>query len=153
MSETIIEFNPNNEAVQEKPYKFRLLGAPDIFVMCKIIKAIGVNEFMSVLQGDSLKKVLNQFVEANGGEKADLTQDNFAMMGALAGVLEIANVIIGNLPKCEKEIYQLLSQTSNLSVEEIKAEGNAVMFFEMVIDFIKKEEFKDFIKVVSKLFK
>lgn len=140
-----------------KPYTFRKLGAPDVFVMFKIIKAIGINEFMACLQGDSLKQIVNNFIESQkeGADDQDNqgNNDNLIMMGALAGVLEIANVIVGNLPKCEKEIYQLLSQTSNLSVDEIKAEGNAVMFVEMVIDFIKKDEFKDFIKVVSKLFK
>ena len=66
--------------------------------------------------------------------------------------LEAADVILGNLPKCEKEIYQLLSQTSNLSVAQVK-KLNLAQFTEMVIDFIKKDEFKDFIKVVSRLFK
>ena len=151
------------EEVVAKPYTFRKLGAPDMFVMFKIIKAIGINEFMACLQGDSLKQIVNTFVEsqkkgADDQESQDNTDnqdntDSLIMMGALAGVLEIANVIIGNLPKCEREIYQLLSQTSNLSVDEIKKPGNAVMFLEMVIDFIKKEEFKDFIEVVSKLFK
>ena len=46
----------------------------------------------------------------------------------------------------------MLSQTSNLTDDEIKAPGTAAMFLEMVIDFIKKEEFRDFIKVVSRLF-
>ena len=66
--------------------------------------------------------------------------------------LEIANVILGNLPKCEKEIFQMLSQTSNLTEKQVRA-LDMVTFFEMVIDFIKKDEFRDFIKVVSKLFK
>ena len=65
---------------------------------------------------------------------------------------EIADVILGNLPKCKDDIYQMLSQTSNLSVAQVKKLPLA-QFTEMVIDFIKKEEFRDFIKVVSKLFK
>ena len=141
------------EEVEVKPYTFRKLGAPDVFVMCKIIKAIGINEFMACLQGDSLKQIVNSFVESQKEGAEDQGDNNLIMMGALAGCLEIANVIIGNLPKCEREIYQLLSQTSNLSIDDIKADGNAVLFLEMVIDFIKKDEFKDFIKVVSKLFK
>ena len=153
----IAEIQPNEKAnpVEEvKPYTFRMLGAPDVFLMCKIIKAIGINEFMACLQGDSLKSVLNAFIEANKeGNAEGAKQDSVVMMGALAGTLEIANVIIGNLPKCEKEIYQILAQTSNMTIDEIKAEGNAVMFLEMVVDFLKKDEFKDFIKVVSKLFK
>lgn len=146
--ETVETVNPE----PEKPYKFRLLGAPDVFLMAKIIKAIGINEFMAALNGDSLKGIVKAFKAKQEGGGAD-NSDMLAYMGAIAGSLEIANVIIGNLPRCENEIYHLLANTSNLTVDEIKAPGNAVMFFEMVIDFIKKEEFRDFIKVVSKLFK
>lgn len=138
------------EETVEKPYHFRKLGAPDMFLMCKIIKAIGINEFMACVQGDSLKQLLKTLTDKGGDAIKD---DSMVMLGALAGTLEIANVIIGNLPRCENEIYQMLSQVSGMDIEEIKAPGNAVMFFEMVIDFVKKEEFKDFIKVVSKLFK
>lgn len=147
-NEKIYSF-PVEEA--EKPYKFRRLGSTDIFLISTIISKIGINEFMACLEGDSIKKLVSAF--KNNGDKNDVSDDNLYIMGALAGTLEIANVILGNLYKCEKEIYKLLSQTSNLTIEEITSEGNAVMFLEMVIDFIKKDEFMDFIKVVSKLFK
>ena len=69
-----------------------------------------------------------------------------------ASELEVADVIFKNLPKCESEICRMLSQTSDLTVAQVRRLPLAV-FMEMIIDFIKKEEFKDFIKVVSKLFK
>ena len=137
-----------------KPYTFRLLGAPDIFLMAKIISKIGINEFKACFETEGLTNLIqNMFVDQKNAEaNAEANNSNIVSVGA--GVfLEIANVIFGNLPKCESEIYQMLAQTSNLTVDEIKAPGNAVMFFEMLIDFIKKEEFRDFIKVVSKLFK
>lgn len=136
-------------AIPEKPYTFRLLGAPDIFLMSKIISKIGIKEFKTCFEADGIKNLIQNAVvdkAQNGGNDTDI-------IGVGAGVaLELASVILTNLPKCEADIYQMLSQTSNLSVEEIKAPGNAVMFLEMVIDFIKKEEFRDFIKVVSRLF-
>ena len=64
---------------------------------------------------------------------------------------DIVNIIVSNLPKCEKEIYQLLSQVSGMP--EMFFKNDMILFTEMVIDFIKKEEFPAFIKVVSKLFK
>jgi hypothetical protein len=45
----------------------------------------------------------------------------------------------------------MLSNTSNLSVEQVE-KLEFPIFTEMVIDFVKKPEFRDFIKVVSKLF-
>lgn len=142
MSE-IIEMNTPVEAAVQ-PYTFRKLSAVDVFPMFKIIGAIGINEFTACFEKDGIKNMIASFT---GESKEDMS----SIVG-ISVILEIANVIIGNLPKCENEIYQILSQTSNLSVAQVKKLDMAV-FFEMVIDFIKKEEFKDFIKVVSKLFK
>ena len=142
MSE-IIEMNPAVEG-DLKPYVFRPLSAVDVFPMFKIIGAIGINEFTACFEKDGVKNLIASVNGENG--------ENLPSIIGISVVLEIANVIISNLPKCENEIYQILSQTSNLSVAQVKKLDMAV-FFEMVIDFIKKEEFKDFIKVVSKLFK
>ena len=149
MSETTNLEIVQAEEVAVKPYTFRQLGAPDIFLMSKIISKIGINEFKACFEADGIKSLIqNTMME----QKEDGAESDIISVGA--GVfLEIANVILANLPKCEAEIYQMLSQTSNLTVKEITAPGNAVMFLEMVIDFIKKEEFRDFIKVVSRLFK
>ena len=133
----------------EKPYTFRLLGADDIFLMAKIIKQIGIKEFKACFDGDGIKSLIqNAVLDKKDGEDSDSSIISVGVSVAL----DIADVILGNLPKCKDDIYQMLSQTSNLTVEEIKAPGNAVMFVEMVIDFIKKEEFKDFFGVVSRLF-
>lgn len=144
---------PKDEPTEEKPYTFRKLSSPDVFLMFTIISKIGINEFMACLEGDSLKKLVKTFVSMTKEEKTEEENDDLYVMGAIAGTLEIANVIFRNLHKCEKEIYELLAQTSNLTVDEIKAEGNAIMFLEMVIDFLRKDEFPAFIKVASKLFK
>lgn len=142
MSE-IIEMNPAVEG-DLKPYVFRPLSAVDVFPMFKIIGAIGINEFTACFEKDGVKNLIASMKDESG--------ENLPSIIGISVVLEIANVIISNIPKCENEIYQILSQTSNLSVAQIKKMDMAV-FLEMVIDFIKKEEFKDFIKVVSKLFK
>lgn len=138
--------------VVEKPYTFRLLGAPDIFLMAKIIKQIGIKEFKACFESEGIKSLIQNMMMEQ--KEAEGEEDDSNIISVGVGVaLEIADVILGNLSKCENDIYQMLAQTSNLSVEEITAPGNAVMFLEMVIDFIKKEEFRDFIKVVLKLFK
>lgn len=140
------------DEVAVKPYTFRQLGAPDIFLMAKIISQIGIKEFKACFESDSINSLIQNMMKAEKEEGKETDNSNIVSVGVGVAV-ELAGVILGNLPKCENDIYQMLSQTSNLSVEEIKAPGNAAMFLEMVIDFIKKEEFKDFIKVVSKLFK
>jgi len=79
--------------------------------------------------------------------------DNGGILVAATAVAEIANVLLANIGNCEKEIYQLLAQTSNLTVAEITAPGNAVMFVDMIFDFVRKEEFPGFFEAVSRLFK
>lgn len=121
-------------------YTFRKLNSTDVFLMFKIIGKIGINEFTAAFDKDTVKKMV-----AESDNEASPT------IVGISVALEIANTIIGNLPKCEQEIYQMLSNTSNLSVKQVK-ELDFVTFVEMVIDFVKKEEFKDFIKVASRLF-
>lgn len=136
---------PEVPAPVEKPYKFRQLSSVDMFLMFKIISKIGVNEFTVCFEKDGIQKLI---ASMTGNDD----KNNIASVIGISVVLEIANVIFGNLPKCEAEIYQMLSNTSNLTIDEVKGLGLAT-FSEMVIDFVKKEEFRDFIKVVSKLFK
>ena len=135
------------DITMEKVYTFRKLNSTDVFLMFKIIGKIGINEFTDCFGKDAVKQMVQKFT---GGKKSE-SENGIAMVG-ISVILEMANVIIGNLPKCEDEIYQMLSNTSNLTVEQVKG-LDFVTFAEMVIDFVKKEEFKDFIKVVYKLFK
>lgn len=149
MSEAIIE---NMEAVQPeaavKPYTFRTLGGEDVFLMFRIIGKIGVKEFNACFESDGIKKL----VAATMGEKMAQAEGTSVAVTYISVILEVADVIFRNLPKCETEVFQMLSQTSNLTVAQVK-KLTLAQFTEMVIDFIKKEEFKDFIKVVSRLFK
>lgn len=146
------------EVVAEKPYKFRTLDAPDIFPMFRIISKIGLKEFTAAIDKDTLKDLVKSFTadKAKEGATAEeaTAEDGFGAfaVGGATVILGIAEVILSRLPNCENDIYKLLAQVSGLSVDEIRAFDLAT-FTEMVIDFIKKEEFKDFIKVVSRSFK
>ena len=138
--------NQEGGITMETPvYTFRKLNSTDTFLMFKIVGKIGINEFTDCLGKDNVKEMI---ATMTGGE----SKQNATTMIGISVILEMANVVIGNLPKCETEIYQMLSNTSNLTVEQVKG-LDFVTFTEMVIEFIKKEEFKDFIKVVSRLFK
>ena len=142
----VVEVTEIAAAAQPEPlYTFRMLGAPDIFLLSQIISKIGLNEFAACFEKDGIRKLIENMADKDSEQSANII--------GLSVVMEIANVVLGNLSKCEAEIYKLLSDVSGLTVDVIKAPGNAVLFIEMVIDFIKKEEFKDFFKVVSRSFK
>lgn len=148
MTEAIIEpVQPEMEAAV-KPYTFRPLGGEDVFLMFKIIGKIGVKEFNACFENDGIKHLVAGMM----GEKMAKADDEASVsVTYISVILEVADVLFNNIAKCENEVFQMLSQTSNLSVAQVKKLPLA-QFTEMVIDFIKKEEFRDFIKVVSRLF-
>ena len=133
------------DITMEKVYTFRKLGAGDVFLMFKILGKIGINEFAECFGKETVQKMFSGMTSKEG------VQDFTTSMG-IAVTLEMANIILGNLPKCEQEIFQMLSNTSNLTVNQVRKLDFAT-FMSMVIDFVKKDEFKDFIKVASRLFK
>ena len=133
----------NVEMEVEKPYKFRQLMTEDVFPMFKLMNKLGIRDLKN---DDGLKNVLFVFMGGSVNGKIDVEKLGIDLF------FEIAAIISESIPKCENEIYTLLSNTSNLSVEDIKGQNPATTL-EMIIDFIKKEEFADFFKVVLKLFK
>lgn len=133
------------DTADKKAYEFRKLGALDIAPMCKIIGKIGITEFGKCFESET---VLNLIKQMKGQKNAAQIQD----IAGLQVVLEIANIIVCHIPEVEKDIFTLLASVSGLTVDEVRAFDLAT-FTEMLIDFVKKPEFKDFIGVVSKLFR
>lgn len=127
----------------EKVYTFRKLQATDVFPMFKLLSKMGISQFADSFGKESVQKMIGTLTAEN-------TVADLANSVGIAVMLEIVNIVLDNLSKCENEVIQILSDTSNLTVDEVKTLDFAT-FTEMVIDFIKKDEFKDFIKVVSKL--
>ena len=119
-------------------YTFRTLTSKDIFPMSKIISKIGVKEFKECFQSDAVKAMIKG--------KGDPGAVGFAVM------IDFAGVVLSHLAECEQDIYNFLSSVSGLKVKEIE---NAPMgeFAEMIVALVQKDEFRDFIGVVSRLFK
>ena len=138
------ESTPEKAQEPEKTYTLKRLQSSDIFPMLRILSKIGVSDIKECFSSPEIMKAVSK-AQASG-EDVDLSSVGVGV------VFEIAGVIIDNLPKCEQEIYVFLSRLSGMKPEEIM-EMDAVVFFEMIVDVIKKPEFKDFIKVVSGLLK
>ena len=143
-TEEIVETTEAAEVEPAKPYTFRKLSSDDMFLMFSILGKIGVKELKNCFKGESLEAVIDSFRGSEDNEKA------LVAVGVEIG-FDAVDVILNNLPKCKNEIYALLAQVSGMSADEIRAD--MLLFTEMLVDFVKKEEFPDFIKVVSKLFK
>lgn len=132
--------------MSEATYTLRSLQGADIFPMSAIIKKIGVKEFKNAFQDEEIKDLVKSI---NSGE---ISKDAAANQAGMAVILNIVDVALGNLPRAEKDIYKFLASLSGMKPDEVAALPMAT-FTGMVIDVIQKDEFKDFIKVVSRLFK
>lgn len=127
--------------MSEKTYEFRKLNSTDIFPMATLINKIGIRRFKEVFRNDEFKNALD-------GE----TGENALEEIGIGVAFDIAGIVLEALPSCKSNIYSLLSDVSNIELEELEKMEPAA-FFEMIIDFIKKPELRDFMKVASKLFK
>lgn len=132
--------------MSEATYTLRSLQGADIFPMSAIIKKIGVKEFKKAFQDEEIKGLVQSI---NNG---DMSKDAAANQAGMTVILNIVDVVLGNLPRAEKDIYKFLASLSGMKPDEVAALPMAT-FTGMVIDVIQKDEFKDFIKVVSRLFK
>lgn len=133
------------EVVETPKYILQTPKAPDIFTMASIIGKIGVNKFSSILQKDEI-----QALAKDVSKKKSISSDDISMITGIGVFTEIAQIILVGMDKCEEDIYKLLSNTSNLTIEEVK-ELDGVTFLEMIIDFFKRN--MDFIKAASKYVK
>ena len=67
-------------------------------------------------------------------------------------MLDIASLIVGNIPKIEADLYKFLASMSKMTEKELR-EISPADFLELVIAVLKHEDFKDFFKVASQLLK
>ena len=103
--------------------------APDIFTMASIIGAIGVNKFASCLQSEEVQKLVKGI-----SKKKTVSSDDISMIAGVGVFTEVAQIVLVGMPVCEEKVYKLLSDTSNLSIEEVKVEIGQTMAF-MVLAF------------------
>lgn len=105
----------------------RNLEATDIAPMASILSKIGIKEFKNCIPKDA--------------------KGNIEEIG-VAVAFEIAGVVLANYSKCQEDIFKFFASLTEKTTEEI-SKMSLVEFTKLVVFFFKKEEFKDFYKVVS----
>lgn len=133
--------------VPQKKYTFRKLEATDIGLITKLIAKIGVNKIAVVFKSEEVRKL---FAKNNVEDESNEDDNPMLTIGAVV-VTELVQLIAEAYDRCEADLHNLLSSTSNLSVEEVQ-KLELGEFFEMLFDFFKKDEFVDFLKPVLKSF-
>lgn len=134
----------------EKKYKFRELGSRDLFLMIKLVKKIGLNNFSELLKGDNIKKIVSQFT-TNKDEDAESKEAAYMQIGIALG-LDFFQVVIERLDECEDVIYEILNKTSNMNLKDLYA-MHPDEFIEMIYDFSQLEDFQKLFQKAVSLFK
>ena len=131
-------------------FELRTLKSDDLFPMFGILSKIGFKDLKEIITPDKIKD-MKSMISQKDDKDEDENTDTTTMLG-VSIVMEVVSIIMKNLPSCKNEIYTFLSGLSGMTVKEI---GNLdmVTFTEMIVAVVQKQEFKDFFKVVSKLFK
>lgn len=138
----------------ETTFELRELKSSDIFPMFKIMGKIGFKDLKDRLTPDKVKELTSMFKQdetADADQKESVDADEQMMFIGFNVIFEVVEIIMNNLPNCEQEIYSFLAGLSGMKVKEV-ANLPLATFTEMIVEVLKKEEFKDFFKAVSRLF-
>lgn len=123
-------------------YNFRQLNSTDIFPVCTILSKIGIREFKDCFDGSNVAAFF----------KDGKLDDNGKMALGASVTFDVIGVVLGNMEKCKNEIFRFLTSVSDKTEKQLR-EMSPADFLNMLVDFSRKEELADFIKVVSKFFK
>lgn len=124
---------------ENKAYTLRTLTADDLFPMFQIVSKIGIKEFKHSFENPEIIKAFRQ----EGGSIESL---------GVEIAFDMAGVLMANLPVAKDSIYTFLASVAGMTKQEIAALPMGT-FLEMIVDVIKKDEFKDFFGAVKKLLK
>lgn len=123
-------------------YELKQLNSKHLFSMFRLISKFGIENFKGIFSD----------VQGSINSNGEVDKDKLAQQVGMEIIFSAVSIIVSNLGNCEKEVFDFLSNVSNLTVEEI-AELPIDVLMTMIIDVIQKEEFKGFFLAVSKLFK
>ena len=129
--------------MNETKFEFKELTADDIFPMVELLKKIGFNQLKNIFNPSEIKKLVKSI-----SEKGEKNNEELVYSVGVSIFTDLAGIVIENLGNCKNAIYTILSNASGKTKEEIGS-LNLIEFTQMLIAFFKKEEFRDFFKVVS----
>lgn len=128
-------------------YELRNPQASDLFVVTKIMKAVGLKNVADCFNNDEIKAIKEEIAK-RGTPASDEEQRKVGLIAMTA----IGELIFEKLDIVQDDIFKFLSNLSGLAMDDVKA-MDIVEFAEMLMTVIKNPKFADFIKVVLKSFK
>ena len=133
--------------VAERPYKLRKLSAKDISPMIKIAKKVDLKRIRDSLSDMNIEEIISL---SKDGEN-DTEKNNTDLMLKVGGniIIEAIPMLLDAVENCLDDINKLLANVANMELEQLES-LDLDIYFRLIYDFINKNEFLGFIKVVSK---
>lgn len=135
-----------------KPYKFRKLNGKDVKPFLKIAKKIDIKRLKSALTDVNLDELMNLSKSNEGEQENEDNKQDFILKVGGNLVFEAIPILLDALDNCIDDINILLANVANMEVEQVENLDLDIYLY-MIYDFIKKEEFEGFTKVVSRFLK
>lgn len=133
----------NTEIMEEKEYTLRELCADDIFPMMNIVSKIGIKKFKACFETEEVGNAISALAaKKKGGEDAAEMPVGVERIGMMV-MIDVADILISNLPLCKDDIYLLLAQLSGKTKEDI-AKLPLRTFIGMIKAVLQAKEFADF---------
>lgn len=133
--------NQNIETVvTEKPYKLRGLQAKDLFLLTRVISALGIKK---------LADVFNAKVDVSAITSDDVSNEDAVRELGYGTIIEIVGIVLDNLPNCQDDLFKFLAAISNLNEKQV-ATLPLGDFVDMVTDVVQMQEFRDFFTQAAK---
>lgn len=114
----------------ERNYNFKTMKATDVFKLTSILAKIGVKD---------IKESIGNYMTLSKNANED--KNTLALN---LGV-DIVEVLLSNIEKCEESIYRFLASVTDLSERDIK-EMEATEFITLLYDLFAQKEYIDFFK-------
>ena len=149
MPEPMDSAEDDNVEVALREFNLRQLEAKDMGTMCRIITAIGIKQFKSILSGDTVKDVMD-IAKGRKADGEDKTSDIVSEIIGIHAAIDAVGIIMENYPKAENEIISFMASVSGMKVDEVRKLPFAD-YGQMILEIVMKEDFKDFFRHVRAL--
>lgn len=119
-----------------KTYTFRKIKGRDIFKLAKFFNKIDRDSLISIFTENKDLSAIFRDSDMDKGEK-------LSKIGGVA--VELVGLILKNIETLENDVLELLSEFSDLTVEEV-GDLELEVFENMIIDFFKNPQIANFTK-------
>lgn len=123
-------------------YNLGKFKTTDVFLMATLLSKIGIGKIADTFGKDSVTKLVTAYGKKKGEDLVTVVGIEIAM--------QLAQIVLTNLESCKGEMLQLLANVSGMTVNDIES-LDAEDFMELLVEVVQMPQFKDFIKVASKL--